>query len=53
MTGDETGQMSQLTSTPSLPTQPMKGCTTKPGSIPPTLYEQQCGFFYVPRESEQ
>ena len=50
---NETGLMSQLISTPSLPTQPMKGCTTPPGSTPPTLYEQQCGFFYVPQESEQ
>ena len=31
----------------------MKGCTTQPGSRPPTLHEQQCGFFYVPQESEQ
>ena len=31
----------------------MKGCTTPLGSTPPTLYEQQCGFFYVPQESEQ
>ena len=38
---------------PSLRTQPMKGCTTPLGSTPPTLYEQQCGFFYVPQESEQ
>ena len=45
-TGDGTGLMSQLMSTPSLTTQPMKGCT------PPTLYEQQCWFFYVPQESE-
>ena len=30
----------------------MKGCTTPPGSTPPILYEQQCGFFYVPQESE-
>ena len=44
---------SQLISTPSLSTQPMKGCTTPSGSTPPTLYEQQCGFFYVPQESEQ
>ena len=26
---------------------------TPPGSTPPTLYEQQCGFFYVPQEQEQ
>ena len=33
----------------------MKGCTTPPASTPPTLYEQQCGFFYmyIPQESEQ
>ena len=53
MTGDETGLASQLISTPSLRTQPMKGCTTPLESTPPTLYEQQCGFFYVPQESEQ
>ena len=47
------GQMPQLILTPSLPTQPMKTCTTPPGSMPPALYEQQCGFFYVPQESEQ
>ena len=47
MTGDETGLTSQLISTPSLPTQPMKGCTTPSGSTTPTLYEQQCGFLYV------
>lgn len=40
-------------STPSVPTQSMKGCTTPPRSMPPTFYEQQCGFFYVPKESEQ
>ena len=28
----------------------MKGCTTPLGSMPPTHYEQWCGFFYVPRE---
>ena len=29
----------------------MKGCTTPPGSYAPyTLYEQQCGFFYVLQE---
>ena len=39
--------------TPSLSTQLMKGCTTPPGSTPPTLYEQQCKFFYVPQESDQ
>ena len=38
--------------TPSLSTQLMKGCTTPPGSTPPTLYEQQCKFFYVPQESD-
>ena len=43
----------QLISTPSLPTQRMKGCTTPLGFMPPTLYEQQCGFFYVPQESKQ
>ena len=31
----------------------MKGCTTPPRSKPPTLYEEQCGFFYVPKESGQ
>ena len=51
--GDETGLKSQLISTPSLPTQPKKGYTTPPGPTPPTLYEQQCGFFSVPQESEQ
>ena len=45
VTGDETGLASQLISTPPLPTQPMKGCTTPPGSVTPTLYEQQCGYF--------
>ena len=53
VTGDETGVTSQMISTPSLPTQPMKGCTTQPGSRPLSLYEQQGGFFYVPQESEQ
>ena len=53
VTGDETGLASQPISTPSLPTQPMKGCPTPPGSTPPTLYEQQCGFFYVPQDKEQ
>ena len=55
VTGDEAGLTSQLISTPSSPTYPMKGCTTAPASTPPTLYEQQCGFFYmyVPQESEQ
>ena len=43
----------QLISTPSLPTQPMEGCTTALGSMPPTLYEQQCGFFYLRQESKQ
>ena len=33
-------------------TQPLH-CTTPPGSTSPTLYEQQCGFFYVEQESEQ
>ena len=51
--GGETGLTSPLISTPSLPTQPMKGCTTSLGSTPPTLYEQQCWFFYVPQELEQ
>ena len=31
----------------------MKGCTTPPGYTPPTIYEQQDEFFYVPLESEQ
>ena len=54
VTGDETAWlMFQLISTPSLPTQPMKGCTTPLGFMPPTLYEQQCGFFYVPQQSKQ
>ena len=53
VTVDETGLTSQMISTPSLPTQPMKGCTIQPGSRPPTLYEQQGGFFFVPQESEQ
>ena len=53
VTGDEKGLTSKLISAPSLPTQPMKGCTTPPGSTPPTLYEKQCWFFYVPQESEQ
>ena len=35
------------------PWKPMEGCTTPPDSVPPTLYEQRCGFFYVPHESEQ
>ena len=42
--GDETGLTFQLTSTSSLPTQPMKGYTTPPGFTSPTLYEQQCGL---------
>ena len=42
-----------LISTPSSPTQPTKGCTTPSGSMPSTLYEQQCRFFYVPQESKQ
>ena len=58
VTGDETGRTSlqligSCTSTPPLPTQPMKGCTTPPEWTPRTLYEQQCGFFYAPQESEQ
>ena len=32
VTGDETGLTSQLISVPSLPTQPIKGCITPPGS---------------------
>ena len=48
-----TGLMSQLISTPLLPTQPMKSCTTPLVSTPPTLCEQQYGSFYVPQESEQ
>ena len=42
-----------MISTLSLSTQPIRGCTTPPVSTPPTLYEQQCWFFYVPQESEQ
>ena len=53
VTGDETGLTSQMISTPSLRTQSMKGCTTLPRSTSPTLYEQHCVFFYVPKESEQ
>ena len=57
VTGDETGLTSQLISTLSTPlllTHPLiGGCTTPPGSTPPTLYERQCGFFHVPQESEQ
>ena len=37
---DETGLTSQLISTPSLPTQAMKGCTTPLESTSPTFYEQ-------------
>ena len=52
VTGDETRLTSlQLISTYSLPTQPMKSCTTPPWSTPPTLYQQK--FFYVKQESEQ
>ena len=40
-------------STPLVPTQSMKDCTTPPRSMLPTLYEQQCGFFYVRKEQEQ
>ena len=29
---------------------PTTGLTTPPGSTSPTLFEQWCGFFYVPRE---
>ena len=54
VTGDESaGLMFQLISTPSLPTQHVKGCTTPLGSMPPTLYEQQCGLFSIPQESKQ
>ena len=53
VTGDETGLTSQLISTPSVSNHPMKGCSTPPESTPPTLYDQQCGFFYVLQESEQ
>ena len=53
VTSDETGLTSQLISTPWLSTKPMKGCTTPTGSTPPTLYDQQCGFFYVLQKSEQ
>ena len=35
------------------PPSPFNGCTTPSGSMPPTLYKQQCWFFYVPQESEQ
>ena len=42
---------SQLISTPSLLTQPMKGCITPPGRTSPTLYKQQFGFFYVPQDA--
>ena len=35
------------------PPSPFNSCTTPPGSMPPKLYKQQCGFFYVPQESEQ
>ena len=52
VTGNETELASQLKSIPSLPTQPMKGFTTLSGSTSPTIYGQQCGFFYVPQESE-
>ena len=38
---------------PSLPTQQVRGCTTSSRCTPPTLYEQQCEFFYVSQESEQ
>ena len=27
-----------------------KGLATPPGSTSPTLFEQWCGFFYVPKE---
>ena len=53
VTNNGTGLASQLKSTPSLPTQLMKSFTTPSGSTSPTLYgQQQCGFFYVPQESE-
>ena len=45
VTGDEPGLTFQLISTPSLPTQSMKNCTTPLGSMPPTLY--------IPQETEQ
>ena len=38
---------------PFITTQPVKGFTTPPVSTPPTLYEQQCEFFYFPQELEQ
>ena len=41
VTGDETGLTFQLISTPSLPTQFMKSCTTPLGSMPLTLYISQ------------
>ena len=56
VTGDETGLTSQLISTSSLATQPMKGCTTRYWGLKlfiRTLYEQHCGFLYVPQESGQ
>ena len=37
VTGDETGLTSQFISTPSLATQPMKGCTRPPGSTNSSL----------------
>ena len=54
VTGDEAGIKSELISNPSSPRYPMKGCTTPPASTPPSLYAQQCGFFFVydPQESE-
>ena len=52
-TGDETGLTPQMIYAHSFSSQPMKGCTTLPGSMPPTFYEQQCGFFYIPKKSEQ
>ena len=35
------------------PTSPWKAVPHRGGSTPPTLYEQQSGFFYAPQESEQ
>ena len=43
VTGDETGLTSQLILAPSLPTQPMKGCTTPPGSTPPLFTNSSMG----------
>ena len=53
VTGDETGPTSQFFSPLHYPPSSWKAVPHHPGIRPPTLYEQQCKFFYVPQESDQ